>query len=220
MAGFAQVADPATPWSLPFARALPALVLGAVVAFSADHSASLGLLSLGLFAAITGVILIGSALRVGSRGIVRSVTLAQGVVSAAVGVGSLALTSGGLPFMVFMVTTFAAITGLLELYLGLRGRRRNPRSRLGSDSARDWLFVGALTTALAIVTLLIPPGFSQPYTGPDGVTRELTASVVLVGILGAYWVVVGVYLVIAGLSIRWSADADRSTTPVVERSEA
>lgn len=220
MAAFARDADPATPWSLPFARALPALVLGAVVTFSADHSASLGLLSLGLFASITGIILIGSALRLGSRGIVRSVTLAQGVVSAAVGVGSLALTSGGLPFLVFMATTFAAITGLLELYLGLRGRRRSGRSRAdGPDSARDWLFVGALTTALAIVALLVPPGFSQPFTGPDGVTRELTASVVLVGILGAYWVIVGVYLVIAGLSIRWSADADRAT-PIVERSEA
>jgi hypothetical protein len=42
--------------------------------------------------------------------------------------------------------------------------------------------------------------------------RELTASVIIVGLLGAYWIVIGIYLVIAGLSLKWSAEpADRTT---------
>lgn len=203
MAGLARgVEVAATPWFVPIARAVPALVLGAVVTFSADHSAPLGLVTLGAFGTLTGIVLVGSALRLGERGIVRSVTLAQGLVSAAIGVVSLSLPAGGLPFLVFLVTTFGAITGLLELYLGIRSRGR-------AGMSRDWTFIGALTAALAVVALLIPPDFSQTFTGPDGVERALTASIVLVGILGAYWVIVGVYLVIGGLSLKWAADEER-----------
>jgi uncharacterized membrane protein HdeD (DUF308 family) len=193
--------EAATPWYVPLARAVPALVLAAVITFSSDHSAPLGLLTFGIFAVIVGAVLIASALRLGTRGVVRGVTFAQGIITVLVGIVSLAQPAGGLPFFVFLLTTFAAITGFLELYLGLRSRGK-------SSSSRDWVFVGALTALLAIIVLLVPPGFSQSFTGPDDVQRVLTASVIVVGALGAYWAILGVYLVIAGLSLRWAMSAN------------
>ncbi|MCU1412212.1 MAG: hypothetical protein JWR04_2919 [Rhodoglobus sp.] len=175
-------------------------MLAAVITFSSDHSAPLGLVTFGIYAVVVGAVLTASALRLGSKGVVRSVTFAQGILSILAGIVSLAIPSAGLPFFVFLLTAFAAITGFLELYLGLRSRGR-------SSSSRDWVFVGALTALLAIVVLLVPPGFSQSFTGPDEVQRVLTASVIVVGTLGAYWAILGVYLVIAGLSLRWATSA-------------
>ena len=192
--------EAATPWYVPLARAVPAIVLAVVVTFTADHSASLGMLVFGIFAVVTGAVLIASALRTGVTGVVRTVTFAQGILTVLAGVVSLALPAAGLPFFVFLLTAFAAVTGFLELYLGLRSRGR-------SSSSRDWVFVGALTALLAIVVLLVPPGFSQSFTGPDDIQRVLTASVIVVGALGAYWAILGVYLVIAGLSLRWATAA-------------
>lgn len=189
--------DALTPWFVPLARAVPAIALAIVVTFTADHSAGLGLLTFGIYAVVAGAVLSASALRLGARGVVRSVTLAQGILSVLAGIVSLSLPAAGLPFFVFLVTAFAAVTGFLELYLGLRARGR-------ITGARDWVFVGALTALLAIVVLLVPPGFAQSFTGPDGVDRVLTASVVVVGTLGAYWAILGVYLVIAGLSLKWA----------------
>jgi hypothetical protein len=98
-----------------------------------------------------------------------------------------------------VVTIFAIVTGFLELYLGLRGRRVE-------RSAKDRIFLGGLTIVLAIALLLVPPGFVQSFTGPDGVGRQLTAAIVVVGLLGAYWAIAGVYLVIAGLSLKWGTE--------------
>lgn len=186
-----------TPWYVPVARAVPALVLALVVAFTADHSASLGYLTFGIFAVVAGGVLSASGLRLAARGITRTVTLSQGLFTVLAGIVALSVPGGGLPFLVFLFSTFAAITGFLELYLGLRSRTRD-------QSARDWMFVGALTAVMAIIVLLVPPEFRQTFTGPDSVTRELTASVIIVGALGAYWAILGVYLVIAGLSLKWA----------------
>lgn len=187
------------PWYAPLARAVPALVLAIVVTFSADHSAPLGLLTFGLFAAASGAVLTVFALRT-ERGTVRTVQLIQGVITVVAGVASLAMVNAGLPFFLFLLSSFAAVTGFLELYLGVRGR--------GKDRfARDWTFIGALTAVLAIVVLLVPPGFVQPFTGPDGIERALTASVIVVGALGAYWAIFGVYLVIAAFSLKWAPAA-------------
>ena len=187
--------DDATAWYAPVARAVPALALAAVITFTPDHSATLGLITFAIFAVVAGAVLTVSALR--STGAVRTIGLVQGVATIAAGIAAMALPNGGLPYFVFLLTAFAAITGFLELYLGLRSRGRD-------RSSRDWVFVGALTAVLAIVVLLVPPGFAQAFTGPDGVERELTASVIVVGALGAYWAILGVYLVIAGLSLKWS----------------
>ena len=80
----------------------------------------------------------------------------------------------------------------LELYLGLRARRE--------PGARDRMFLGALTVVLAIAVLVVPPDFVQPFAF-DEVTGQVTASVVIVGLLGAYWAILGIFLVIAAVPV-------------------
>jgi uncharacterized membrane protein HdeD (DUF308 family) len=183
------------PWVL--LRALPAIVVAIVITFSADHSARLGFLMFGILALVSGAVVLIGAVRALPAGIVRWCFAVQGGVGVALGAVSLFSGGAGLPFLIFLVGAFAALTGFLELYSGLRSRGRD-------DSARDWLFAGALTVLFAIVTLVVPADYTQPFTGPDGVERALTASVVLVGVLGAYSAILGVYLVIAGLSLKWA----------------
>ena len=200
MAGTKGIApDAATPWYLPVARAIAAVAVALTVTFSADHSAPLGFITFGLFAVATGVVLAAVTLRAPGRDTARTITLVQAAVLIVAGVIALVMINAGLPFLILLVTGVAAITGFLELYLGLRGRGRD-------RAARDHVFVGVLTALLALGVLLVPPGFVQSFIGPDGVVRQLTASIIVVGGLGAYWAILGVYLAIAGLSLKWSAD--------------
>lgn len=186
---------------MPLARAVPAVALAAVITFSAEHSAALGLVTFGVFGLASGAVILVAALRSTRAGVVRPLLVVQGGLGIVAGAASLAVPGAGLPFLVFLVTAFAVITGFLELYLGLRGRRTG-----ASPFARDRIFLGGLTVLLAIAVLLVPPGFVQSFTGPDGVARALTASIVVVGLLGAYWAINGVYLVIAALSLKWGTD--------------
>ncbi|EAR26140.1 hypothetical protein A20C1_09674 [marine actinobacterium PHSC20C1] len=201
-----------TAWYVPLARAIPALALAIVVTFSADHSARLGLVTLASFTLVAGSVLLTASVLSSARGIARSLTIAQGAVTLAAAIAAFVATGGGQAYFVFLLTAFAAITGFIELYVGLRSRGRDA-------SSRDWVFVGGLTALLALVVLLVPPGFSQPYTGPDGIDRELTASIVVVGLLGAYWAILGVYLVIAALSLKWSKNEHAAVTATVQQKE-
>ena len=202
-----------TAWYVPLARAIPAIALAIVITFSADHSSRLGLVTLASFTLIVGAVLLTASIMSPHRGIARSFTITQSVVTLATAVAAFVATGGGQAYFVFLLTAFAALTGFLELYLGLRSRGRDA-------SSRDWVFVGGLTALLALIVLLVPPGFSQPYTGPDGIDRELTASIVVVGLLGAYWAILGVYLVIAAFSLKWSrTDHDVVTAAVQEKEE-
>ncbi|MEQ1737650.1 MAG: DUF308 domain-containing protein [Rhodoglobus sp.] len=185
-------------WYAPLARAIVALLVAAVVTFSADHSAPLGLTLFGAFAAASGAVIIALSLRA-APSIARTLQLAQGIVTLVAGFLALFMASAGLPFLIYIVAGFAVVSGFLELILGVRSRR-------STRVARDWIFAGGLTVLLAIVVLLVPPGFVQSFTGPDGVQRALTASVIVVGTLGAYWVILGVYLVIAALSLKWAPE--------------
>ena len=179
-------------WTVPVARAGVAFVPAAVITFTADHSAQFGLLVFGAFAVVNG--LVGALL--GWRSLLdprdRTLFVLQGVVGVVAGALALALHAGGLGFFLYLVTVWAAVTGVLELYAGirLRGRAQAARDKL---AARDWLVVGALTAVLALVFLLLPPH-----------------AVVSVGLLDAYLVITGVYLAIAGVSLLPAhADAQR-----------
>jgi uncharacterized membrane protein HdeD (DUF308 family) len=183
-----------TSWYAILARAIPAAALAIVVTLSADHSVSFGMLTLGLFGVATGAIVLAFVLRSPVRGIERGLGFLYGAIALFVGVAAL-VSPDSLSLLIFLVTDFALITGFVELYLGLRVRK-------SSTAGRDHMFAGALTVLLALVVLLIPADFVQPFTGPDGVARELTASIIIVGVLGAYWAILGVYLVIAGLSLK------------------
>lgn len=196
MAGSVYTERDAAYWYVPMARAVPAAALAAVITFAGgNYSPEFGLVTFGGFALVAGVL----GLILGVRalaGVDRTIFLIQGVVSVAAGVTALLGWNAGLPLFLVLVSTWAAIAGFLELYVGLRERRV-------LAAARDWVFVGAVTAVLAIVALVIPPGFVQHYTAPDGSPRILNASVMVVGAVGVYGAICAVYLVIAALSLKW-----------------
>ena len=73
------------------------------------------------------------------------------------------------------------------MYSGLRSRSlRAVDAASDRPAAKDWIAVGDFTALLALVFLIIPL---------DVVTA--------VGLFGGYAVMVGIYLVIGGLSLRW-----------------
>jgi len=188
-------------WPVPLLRAVPLLALAVVITFSPDHSPRIGLLSLGLAGLVGGLALaLGSLLRLDDASS-RTLGLVQGAVGVVVGVLALVFSDAGLPALVALVTVSALVTGALELVTGLRRRRRTPL-------ARDWTTVGALTLVLALAFLVVPPDYEQQLGGVEEIEGVLTSSTVLVGLLGAWGAVVGVFLVIAGLSLRWQTSTD------------
>lgn len=207
----ADAAQRAAYWPMPIARAVPAAGLALVITFSADHSARFGLITFGIFGIIAGLVLGAVAwLRLaGSR--VRPYFLTQAAVTLVAGISALLVSSGHsssseVRFLFLIVTIFLAVTGFLELYSGVRSRRRFVASG-------DWVGVGALTVIAALAFVLIPPDYRQNYSGPDHVKRVLDASVVAVGALGAWAAVTTVFLVIAGLSAKWGTQASAASSP-------
>ncbi len=178
-------AQTASAWQVPVVRAVPAVAVGLAITFLADHSARIGLLMLGAFAVLTGAVLVWGAFRQDDR-VLRTISLIQGVVSIVVGIVALIVNGGGIGFFLFLFSVFAAVTGFLELYAGLRAKGRNP-------AYRDLLAVGGFTAIAALVFLLAP-----------------LDSVQAVGLFGAYAIMVGIFLAIAGLSLKWAAPAAES----------
>ena len=167
-------------WVVPVVRGLLALVPAAWFCENVMTAAELGLLVFGAWAIVSGLVVGALALRlVDDRGI-RSLFLVNAIATVAAGLLAVSVP-GGLPYLLYLVSVWAAVTGFVELYAGLRARGRTP-------AARDWIAAGAFTAVLAIVFLLLPP---------DSVTA--------VGLLGAYLVILGVYLVIGGFSLKWAA---------------
>jgi uncharacterized membrane protein HdeD (DUF308 family) len=184
-------------WIVPIARAVLALVPAIVITFTTDHSAAFGSTVFGAFAIVTGVVVAILSSRTLPDRATRTLFLMQGIVGVLAGVLALVFSSGGLGFFLYLVTVWAAVTGFLELYSGVRVRGR-------TASARDWMIAGAATAVLALVFLLLPPN-----------------AVVAVGLFSAYLVLLGVYLAIAGLSLKWAAAGDRRTPqPVANESDA
>ncbi len=184
-------------WVAPLARALPALVLGLVITFSQDHSARLGLTGFGVFAVVTAAVLLASGLRADRS--VRGLVLLQGIVTAVAGIAALVLPGGGLGYFVPVVSAWAIVTGALEAVNGIRFRRARA-------TARDWLFTGVLTAMLGLVFLLVPQDYADSYAVADAadgtVSGVVTADILLVGILGAWAIILGVQLAIAAFSLR------------------
>jgi uncharacterized membrane protein HdeD (DUF308 family) len=189
-------------WSLILLRAVPAAAAALVVTFSADHSAYLGLIVLGSFAVFSGVIVIAGALR---HVYPRTAFGAQGAVLIAGGTVALVYNDAGLPFLLVLTSVLLGASGIIELVAGLRARGRVP-------GARDWVFVGGLSALAAIAVLLVPVDFVDVITVPGKDVPPLTASIMVVGLFGAYAAIVAVYLVIAGLSLKW---APQASTPAV-----
>lgn len=182
-------------WPHHLVRGVILAAVALVITFSADHSAAFGLIVFGV-----GAILLGAAdivfLRLAADAPTRRLVLVRGIITVVAGVVALALSGTGLGTYLLTVAIWAALAGLIELYSGYRLRGR-------SSAAKELLVVGALTAVLAVVFVLLPPDFQQTSGGRDNAPLTLTSSVMAVGVFGAYAAIVAVYLVIAGLSLKW-----------------
>jgi uncharacterized membrane protein HdeD (DUF308 family) len=173
-------------WLVLVLRAIPAAAVGLLITFMEDHSPRVGLIAFGVFAVTSGlVLLVGTVTTVLDR-TVRGVLIGQGVISVVTGGAAIVLWGSSIGMLLFIVTIYAALTGVLELYAGIRSR--------GAQPARDWVTVGAYTAVAAIVFVLIPPD-----------------SILATGLVGAYGIVLAVFLLIAGLSLKWADEAPQTT---------
>ncbi|WP_440709235.1 DUF308 domain-containing protein [Herbiconiux sp. YIM B11900] len=173
-------------WGVPVARAIPFVITALVITFLSNHSAQIGLLSYGVLAIVSGILVGVLSWRTLTERSLRINFLIQGVSGVVFGALAIAFNGGGLGFLLFCATMNSAITGFLELYAGLR-HTKNP-------AARDWAVVGALTVIFALVLIFFP-----------------TDPVFAVGMLGAYSAIVGLFLIIAGLSLRWGTQPASGT---------
>lgn len=184
-------------WPIPVLRAVPAAIVALVITFSSNHAAGYGLLLFGGFAVVDGlVLLLAGSTRLPADVRSRRTTLVQAVITLLAAVAGFALNGLGLPAFISVIVAWAVLTGALELSQGLRARRRSP-------FARDWTTIGGLTLLLAVAFLVTPPDYSQQLGGVERVSGVLDASIVLVGLLGAYLAITAVFHVIAGLSHKW-----------------
>ncbi len=187
-----RVAAAHTPseWFFPLSRAILLAVPAVAITFTEDHSPHMGLLTFGIWAAASGLILGALALRLLGDPLSRRLFATNGVISAVAGFVALALSASvgpgeGLGSFLFLVTVWAACTGVVEFYAGWRARTTQA-------SARDWRMAGGLTLIFALVLLVLPPH-----------------TVVSVGLLGAYFAILAVFLGIAAFSLKWDSAAQR-----------
>lgn len=175
-----------SPWLAPVLRALPAIAAGLTITFTADHSPVVGLAMLAVFGLGSALVLLVTAARMPLGEPVRALHRGLSLVAAIVGalaVAVLVSSAAGLALLLLLIGGYAVLAGALELVWGIRHRDR-------SGFARDAVVVGAGTLALAIVLTFV----GDPVSA--------------VGFFGAYAVMLGVYLAIAGVSLRWATPAE------------
>jgi uncharacterized membrane protein HdeD (DUF308 family) len=184
---------PSIHWSLPAARALPALLIALVITFSPDHSASFGLTVLGVFALADAALLALLVRRSVPDVRLRRLLFARAALTALVGVAALVLLRSGAGTLLLLLSVWAGIVAILEVYAGISSRR--------IDGAKDLLFTGGATAALALVTLALPADLNQGVRGTEG-SDVLTAAIIAVGVFGAWAAITGLFLAIGGLSLK------------------
>lgn len=186
-------------WIAQLARGILAVALGVTIALTLEHTPLFGLVTFGVFAVLSGVVLVGATLRGDYAGDRRLTFLAQAAVTVVAGAVALAVPTGGVAFLAILVGAWAVLTGLLEGASGILSRSR-------SSLARDWTLTGGVTVLLGVVALVLPRDILQAVAGEKGAAGLLTSSVILVGVIGAWAVIVGVLQVISAVSVR----ADRA----------
>lgn len=178
-------------------------MIAVVITFSADHSVRLGALALGSFAVVTAGVLLSTALRE-LTGTPRLLVLGQGVVLLAGGVAGFLGLGSAVAYLLYLTSAVFVVSGALELTAGLISR--------GLSVARDWIFLGGSSVLFGLALLLIPVDLVDVITIPNQTVAPLTAPTVVVGGIGAYTAIAAVYLVIAGLSLRWAAQPQTAVT--------
>ncbi len=182
-------------WIAQLARGVLALVLGITITLTLEHTPVFGLLTFGTFAVLTAAVLLLASLRSAYAGRMRPAFLAQAVATLAAGIVALAVPTGGVALLAFLVGAWALVTGLLEGASGILLRSELP-------IARDWIIAGVLTVLLGVVAFALPPDFVQAFSGENGNSGTLTSSVILIGVVGAWAIPVGVLQVISAVTVR------------------
>jgi len=186
-------------WTLQLARGILALALGVTITLTLEHTPAFGLLTFGIFAVLTGLVLLLAVVRSVYSGRMRGAFFGQGVLTLAAGIVALAVPTGDLVFFAILIGSWAIVAGLLEASSGFLTRSSAPL-------ARDWIIAGVLTVALGGIALLLPPDFVQSFAGEKGNAGTLTSSVILIGVVGAWAILTGVLQCISAVTVR----ADRS----------
>lgn len=177
-------------YAVSFIRSFIALATGLTIAFTGGHNAQFGLIVFGVMAVVTSASLglVTSLIRSSAQA--RGLHLWQALVSLVVGVLAIGLSGSGTLFLLWAIVIWAILVGVAEVFAGWR-------LPSGAALRRDWLVQGLMTVVLAVVVL------SQPAD-----------SVAVVGFVGAWAIIVGVYLAIAGFSARFDAtSATREGNP-------
>jgi uncharacterized membrane protein HdeD (DUF308 family) len=182
-------------WIAQLARGILALALGVTITLTLEHTPVFGLVTFGVFAALSGVVLLVAALRGAYAGRMRVAFVVQGLATLAAAVVALVVPGGGVAFLALLVGAWALATGVLEGASGILARKLSPL-------ARDWIITGVLTVALGAVALLLPPDFVQGFSGERGVSGTLTSSVILIGVIGLWAILVGVLQTISAITVR------------------
>lgn len=160
-------------------RAIIVLITGLVITFTPGHSARFGLVALGILGVVNAVGLGLVALGLSATETGRGLHLWQSLVSLAVGALVLALQEAGMILLLWALVFWALLVGVAEVFFGARLAR-------GDALRRDWITQGAMTVILGVVVLFQPAD-----------------SVAVVGFLGAWAIVQGVYLAIASVALRF-----------------
>jgi len=191
-------------WVYLIARAVPAALVAAFITFSADHSVRVGWTALAVLGAATGLIVVTASVRM-LRGATGTLLAIQGAALLVGAVIALVASASGVGVFTAVLGAVFGLSGALELVAGIRAR--------GALSvARDWIFLGGLSMVFALAIVFIPVDYSEVITVPGKDVPNLTASVVVVGTLGAHAAIAAVYLVIAGLSLKWAKHPEAVTT--------
>lgn len=186
-------------WIAQLARGILAVALGVTTALTLEHTPTFGLVTFGVFAVLSSVVLLVAVLRSDYAGARRFTFLMQAVATLAAGILALAVPNGGVAFFGILVGAWALLAGLLEGASGILSRGRAPL-------ARDWVLTGVVTVLLGVIALVLPPDFVQAFVGEKGAAGTLTSSVILVGVVGGWAIIVGVLQTISAVSVR----ADRT----------
>ena len=160
-------------------RSLILIVTGLVITFTPGHTAQFGLVALGILGIVTAVGLGLAALGLATTKTGRGLHLWQALVSLVVGALVLALQEAGMILLLWALVFWALLVGVAEIFFGARLAQ-------GDALRRDWMTQGGMTVVLAVVVLFQPAD-----------------SVAVVGFLGAWAIVQGVYLAIASVALRF-----------------
>ena len=171
---------------VPGLRSIILIVTGLVITFTPGHSAQFGIVALGILglASAVGLGLVSLGLSNTKTG--RGLHLWQALVSLVVGALALALYEAGMIFLLWAIVFWALLIGVAEVFFGARLAR-------GDVLRRDWITQGSMTVILAVVVLFQPAD-----------------SVAVVGFLGAWAIVQGVYMAIASVALRFPNTKDSS----------